>query len=881
MTTVNFPPEMGGDDVTIDDTDSPTTGLGNGGHRLRFVLALQQFLKVAQWCLGALQDVIGYKNEAATSASNAATSASEADFARVAAEEAAAAAGDAQGTINSRFYGALASDPTVRPNGSPMQAGDRYFNTTTAREMLYTGAVWMNPNVGAADLVNPSDVAKGDALVAVVQPYDGALVRSQHDKNKDNVSLEDFVVGNGVADDTAQMAKASAVGDVDIYNGKGRTFAVSALPDLSRFSHAAFKRGSIRHITEDFLRQNTSKITFGREYTNWPQDKAYVLNNQIRVWVNCGDSHLDGDLRPAVVVSDDGGSSWESPELLDENLFGYTTWCAGTDGTYEYVIVRKDVDSSHSLYKRTVPSGTAGDYYAAWTVTPITFPVPVWGSGQPVMVHSFTVGHGGSIVVGFHYGTGAGLYRSTDQGATWTAYTIQQSSDAEEPSVKWDSASGNYYGFLRSGDAINPQFWVSTDNLATFSFYRAPVGYFGAQPLGDSPVPLQIVNGVVHAFCSYRSGTLEGAGSDGPTSAFYIRAKLSNGANIWDHAETFRLGTLFHAETGGASGVGVGSVVAYQDKIFLFYGGEERTGTAPNSTSTTVSVNRITNIFQTVIPLNVRDGVIDYRSGLISPRASTAPAKRAGGLRWVQKEGRQTYSLGHRLSASYATAVASVSYNTAIFDLLGNVGGHTFATDASGFVGYYVAGPLGVGGTQIDTSSGTWRAYVGGAEAFRWDAAAPSLRPGTDNNRSCGSTLRRWSEVWAGNGTIQTSDENHKEEIQPIDERALRAWGQVQFCQYKMKDAVAAKGSAGARWHVGVIAQRVREAFEAEGLDPFAYGLLCYDEWPEVPERVCEQTGEVLDPYQPAGFRYSVRYDEALALECAYLRSRLEAAVQP
>lgn len=160
-----------------------------------------------------------------------------------------------------------------------------------------------------------------------------------------------------------------------------------------------------------------------------------------------------------------------------------------------------------------------------------------------------------------------------------------------------------------------------------------------------------------------------------------------------------------------------------------------------------------------------------------------------------------------------------------------------------------------------------------------------------DNTTSIGGAGFRWKEIFAGTGTINTSDERDKDQIEPIPAAWLEAWGEVQFYRYKFKDAVARKGD-GARWHVGVIAQRVKEAFEARGIDPFAIGLLCYDEWdehasPALAERVTvaddgTKTTELHETggtrvTRPAGNRYGIRYDEALALECAYLRSRLPA----
>ena len=83
----------------------------------------------------------------------------------------------------------------------------------------------------------------------------------------------------------------------------------------------------------------------------------------------------------------------------------------------------------------------------------------------------------------------------------------------------------------------------------------------------------------------------------------------------------------------------------------------------------------------------------------------------------------------------------------------------------------------------------------------------------------------------------------------------------------------------------------MKAAFEAEGLDASRYGLFCHDAWEDEYEDV-----EVIDEPEvvaedgavtpakthiehrlvtPAGDRYGIRYEEALALECAYQRWRL------
>ncbi|WP_436868085.1 tail fiber domain-containing protein [Enterobacter hormaechei] len=137
-----------------------------------------------------------------------------------------------------------------------------------------------------------------------------------------------------------------------------------------------------------------------------------------------------------------------------------------------------------------------------------------------------------------------------------------------------------------------------------------------------------------------------------------------------------------------------------------------------------------------------------------------------------------------------------------------------------------------------------------------------------DGRVSLGTVPLRFTQVCAQNGTIQTSDRNAKMYIQDIPDDVLDAWDSVPVRMYKMKDAVDEKGEA-ARWHFGKIAQDIEEAFKSAGLDPFAYGVLCYDEWDDIKDA----DGSVI---AKAGSRYSVRYDEAAQLDAASLHRKME-----
>lgn len=149
-----------------------------------------------------------------------------------------------------------------------------------------------------------------------------------------------------------------------------------------------------------------------------------------------------------------------------------------------------------------------------------------------------------------------------------------------------------------------------------------------------------------------------------------------------------------------------------------------------------------------------------------------------------------------------------------------------------------------------------------------------SAIPIGNNKFTLGQAGAKWSEVYAVNGSINTSDERYKTGVESIPDAVLDAWGNVGFVQFQMADAVAVKGGS-ARLHTGLIAQRIKAVFDAAGIDAFRYGLLCYDAWKETSQLV-DQNGDVVEPERQAGDVYSLRYDECLCIEAAYQRRRAD-----
>ena len=166
------------------------------------------------------------------------------------------------------------------------------------------------------------------------------------------------------------------------------------------------------------------------------------------------------------------------------------------------------------------------------------------------------------------------------------------------------------------------------------------------------------------------------------------------------------------------------------------------------------------------------------------------------------------------------------------------------------------------------------------------------LRPATDNYCRLGAANFRFSEVYAASGTINTSDSRFKNSVKDIDDKLLDAWGNIEPKQYKFNDATEKKGEK-ARYHTGYLAQDIQAECEKQGINASDYGLFCYDEWEEqeeVSEEIeTEKDGKivkekrVIQPRREKGNSYALRYEEALVVECKYLRrciARLTARIE-
>jgi len=186
-------------------------------------------------------------------------------------------------------------------------------------------------------------------------------------------------------------------------------------------------------------------------------------------------------------------------------------------------------------------------------------------------------------------------------------------------------------------------------------------------------------------------------------------------------------------------------------------------------------------------------------------------------------------------------------------------------------------------------------ASVSPDEMVFWGASR--IRPVSDNVVSLGRSINRFSVLYAGTGTINTSDAREKGDIRALEVAELAAGSRLvrEVGIYQWIASIQQKGDDQARLHVGMTVQKAIEILSDEGLDPFDYGLVCYDKWDDQYETFDEVTcgtgvaGEdgmelraVVEPAQTklikaAGDLYGFREGELHALMLRSLAMELDA----
>ena len=170
-------------------------------------------------------------------------------------------------------------------------------------------------------------------------------------------------------------------------------------------------------------------------------------------------------------------------------------------------------------------------------------------------------------------------------------------------------------------------------------------------------------------------------------------------------------------------------------------------------------------------------------------------------------------------------------------------------------------------GQHITIQSDAYTLFLSGSSSsanFRCTDESGTLNLGTSN--------AKFNNIWAVNGTIQTSDRNEKTNFANFDSRHEKF-----FMLLLPKTYQFIKGTSG-RTHFGFISQDVEEALVECGLSDLDFAGFCkdiktediyeevYDEKTGKIRRVYIREEDVLDENGNPVYIYSLRYEEFIAL---------------
>lgn len=208
-----------------------------------------------------------------------------------------------------------------------------------------------------------------------------------------------------------------------------------------------------------------------------------------------------------------------------------------------------------------------------------------------------------------------------------------------------------------------------------------------------------------------------------------------------------------------------------------------------------------------VMAFSIADGGVFYqplvlRKGLISPGVSVVPTSN------------NAYNLGASGTAWANTYTTTLNVISTLYSPAGSVGYAVIETVAPTSGTLYVAG----GGFSTGNNDFVWNS--GGFDRIRLSRSNNSLEPTSDSGQSLGRSGVRWSAVWAVNGTIQTSDERKKAQLQRsrLGLAFIRALKALSWVWREGDDK---------RVHHGLSAQNVRDVLAA--LDAGDFGGYIHD----------------------------------------------------
>lgn len=181
--------------------------------------------------------------------------------------------------------------------------------------------------------------------------------------------------------------------------------------------------------------------------------------------------------------------------------------------------------------------------------------------------------------------------------------------------------------------------------------------------------------------------------------------------------------------------------------------------------------------------------------------------------------GGTTYIDGTKIMTGTVTASSLEAGSVSLLDGSGMTAGTIGLEGASSYFGRKVT--INSGAIELSASAGDVFIQSGNGAFLtltNYLSLSGDIAPTGSGSYSCGMSNHLWSDVYAANSTIQTSDANLKNSIEALPDKYLTMMEAVQPVRYKLND-----GTSG-RYHIGFIAQDVEEAMTAAGVTSQEFG---------------------------------------------------------
>lgn len=666
-----------------------------------------------------------------------------------------------------------------------------------------------------------ADPVEGDSLIGVIQPYAGAVPRTQHDKNAEFVSVRDFgAKGDGVTDDTVAFQNALKYGK-HVYVPPA-TYIISSTLEIPA---------------------NGSMVGCGVGYDKIHPTTLLLKGTGTKSYTLTGCTSVS-------IANPDAGAAY----LADSGTRGNTY--STNDFTVAFsvgVILNKN---TKLMGIGVVPyfNGVAGYSDAANFGMSDEWDVGIWARNADGFLVRDCIAQG-------HYRKAGLLQSSTDIGdgvipscergqVEFSSFEGKFGISIRAPNVATADAN---YGFAGT-DYINCYargLWHNTAHLATSSMLSSPF---------TSPSGCMEIDG---AFST--TGKVRGVQ--------FLNSTFTNRDDIMimsiNCAEILFSGCYYESQPIKVNGVWLAAPIGCRMIA------TSATGSIWHKQSSQYGVD--TTPYFSIKDVSIRtSGRYDpAKSGNFNPAISVFDDWQdvvfGGSIGHRLRNASQTFNINSADGTNVVRVLPSgnIQFTTTLESMAPGV--NINRTDATSGV-KPVLRAYGTGNMQLGDGTGTHTLTLDGA-----------VIPYSDGLGNVGMAASRFGTVFAVTGTINTSDARLKTPVRKLTDAEIEVGLALadELGSYAWLDSIYDYKGADARLHFGMTVQRAIELFESYGLNAFDYGAVCYDKWESssevIPEVLNEDGSIAVEGYTKvieAGDMFAFRNDELHYLILGAMRQK-------